>query len=765
MFVSYAREDAPSAQRIAEALRSHGVEVWFDQNELRGGDAWDQKIRRQIKECGLFVPVISGRTQERQEGYFRLEWKLAIERTHLMLEGVPFLAPVVVDETAEASAAVPSEFMKVQWTRLPGALPTPQFVAHIKSLLQPAAAPARHSGPGSQRPAPAASAGSRFPIALVASLAAAILGLVAYIALPRLSRPPAAVAEAKSAPAANSAVSPRPTAPVSDKSIAILPLTNMSEDKDTGFFADGVHEDLLTNLALVPELRVVSRTSVMQYRGTTKTIRQIGEELGVTYVLEGSVRRSGNKVRVTGQLINTRTDNHVWARNYDRDLTDIFAIQADLSQEIAAALSAAISPETRRLLERRPTANVAAYDDYLRGRDSRNRSRIGLASPMHEQEKYYRSAVEQDPNFAAAWGELAGLHALFVFWEIDHTPARLAQADAAIAQAVRLAPDSPDVMRSLGTYAYYAYRDYPRATEEYEKVARLQPNDPTVFSSLGLIQRRQGHWAESQVNLRRAVELDPANIGYLRNLLGSCRYLRLWDEARTTQQALIARLPDQIAEQIALADLEFMATGTLQARDELLARLSPEQRNAPLVILARKDWAADRADYAEFTRLDRLQPSLEAEQDPLLSAIFAAVVYHAAGDTAALHRRLAGISDAVRGRLEREPANAKLWSLAAAQAALLGHSEEAVRLGVKSTEMIPESRDALDGPSYRVRLAEIYGVIGDEDRAIAELSRLVKIPTAFGVRSFRVDPAFAAFRGHPRFEALLNDPLNYAPLL
>jgi TolB-like protein/Tfp pilus assembly protein PilF len=767
VFLSYSREDTEAAGRIAAALGSQGVEVWFDQSELRGGDAWDQKIRRQIKDCALFVPLISASTRERREGYFRLEWKLAVERTHLMAEGVPFLVPVVVDETPENAGMVPEPFLRVQWTRLPGALVTPQFIGQIKLLLN-APSPSV-TAPEAARPRPAqrdgaAAPGKRAPAipGWMWGVLAAVLGGV-VLGIFTLRQP-----EPASAPKALSPVpSPQPTAPAVDaKSIAVLPFENMSEDKDNNaFFADGIHEDLLTNLALIPELKVISRTSVMQYRGTTKTTRQIGAELGVAYVLEGSVRRAGNKVRVTGQLINTRTDEHVWARSYDRDLTDVFAIQAALSQEIAGALSAAISPQTQKFITRRPTENPAAYDMYLKARDVANRSPISSVPALREQEALFKNAVQLDPNFAAAWGELARVHALFVFWGIDGSPARLAEADAAIAQAVRIAPDSPEVIEALGTYAYYAYRDYARATEQYEKLAKLQPNNPSVYSSLGLIERRQGRWAESLAHFRRAVELDPANIAIQRNLLQIASMGRHWDEARAGHQRLIALMPDQLREQLDAADGEFIATGSLAAVDALLARLTPAQRESPIALFFRKNWAINRGDTAEFKRLDQLQPSLESEFPVVYSDLAAAQVYFAAGDLATARARQAASYTEWRARLASEPTNAIATATVGQMEAALGHAEEAVRLSRKAVELVPESRDAVDGPYYRYDLATVYAMNGDKDQAIAELSHVLLTPTTNNsVAQIRTDPAFAKLRGDPRFEALLNDPKNNAPL-
>jgi TolB-like protein len=799
VFLSYAREDTDAARRIADALRGFGVEVWFDQNELRGGDQWDARIRGQIKTCALFIPVISATTLTREEAYFRLEWKLADDRSHLMAPGKPFIVPVVIDETPETGAAVPDSFARSQWTRLSGGEPSTAFIEQVKSLLgagrrRPSLAPmetVRSTAPMRTRPpmtplppiapkpaAPVAEAPplrqkSRrrlwFWVVLVAVLVAAGTGAFLYLrgtgpaaSPPVIARNPAAVT-----PAVPAAVVPAaPAAPASgDKSIAVLPFVNMSEDKDNNaFFADGIHEDLLTNLALIPELKVISRTSVMQYRGTTKTTRQIGGELGVAYVLEGSVRRAGNKVRVTGQLINTHTDEHVWAKSYDRDLTDIFAIQTALSQEIASALSAAISPETQKFIARRPTDNPAAYDLYLKARDTYNRSPISSTPALREQEALFKQAVQLDPNFAAAWGELARVHALFAFWGIDGSPARLVEADAAIAQAVRIAPDAPEVIGALGTYAYYAYRDYSRATAQYEKLAKLQPNNPTVYSSLGLIQRRQGRWAESLVSFRHAAELDPGNINTQRNVRQITELGRHWDEARAAHQRLITLLPDQLREQLDLADGEFAATGSWQVVDALLARLTPAQRDSPIGLYYRKQWAMFRGDYAEFKRIDRLQPALESEGPSVYAAVLAGLVYFAAGDKAAVRTRLAAPLAEWRARMEHEPGNPIALATVGQMEALVSHPKEAVRLVRKAMELVPESRDAVDGPSYGYYLAQVYAVIGEKDQALAELSHLLHVPLFYSVAQIRGDPAFAKLRGDPRFETLLADPKNNDPL-
>jgi TolB-like protein/Flp pilus assembly protein TadD len=770
VFLSYARDDAEAARRMADALRAFGIEVWFDQNELRGGDAWDAKIKKQIRECTLFVAVISATTQARGEGYFRREWKLAVERTHDMHEGVPFLLPVVVDDTREADALVPEQFMRVQWTRLAHGVPTPEFVMQVKRLLEspkvaqassPAIRPMAGGTPALLQTGPT-SAGRRRAMVLIAVGVIVVGAGLLWWLMSHHRRAETAAESGSAAPAA--AISAAGAPAVNDKSIAVLPFTNMSEDKANAFFADGMQEDVLTNLARVRAFRVVSRTSVMQYRNTTKSIREIARELGVAYVLEGSVQRAGNRVRVTGQLIAADKDEHVWARSFDRDLTDVFAIQADLSQEIAGALKTVLSPEEKKAISRRPTENPLAYDDYLKGRDLRNNAPSTSVSALREAEGYFKSAVQQDPKFAAAWGDLAVVHALYSFWGIDASPERLAKADAAIAQAERLAPDDPGVIEAIGTYAYYAHRDYARATDQYQKLAALRPNDATVYSSLGLIQRRQGRWAESLDNLRRAVELDPANVGYVRNLISSLISGRRWDDLRAGHERLIAIAPDKLREQLDAASDEFTATGSTAAEDRLLAQLGPTERETPIAIYYRKLWAIDHGDYAEYKRLDRLQPTLpDEEPQPGLGAVIAGTVYYAAHDPE-LRTRIADARAETQAQASREPGNTQAWATLACLEALAGNRDEARKLVQHATDMMPESRDALDGPIYRFTEAAVAAMTEDKDRAIAEIAHVLSVPSPFSVANVRVNPAFAGLHGDPRFEALLNDPKNNAPL-
>jgi TolB-like protein len=759
VFLSYAREDTDAAKRIADALRGFGVEVWFDQSELRGGDAWDANIKRQIRECTLFVAIISATTQARGEGYFRREWRLAIDRTHDMAAGIPFLIPVVIDQTPESKALVPEEFMKVQWTRLAGGTPTAQFVERIKRLAEQPMAHAEQSHVQHASPEGGPTRSSRkaaVPGWAWGVIAGVAIAAVAYIGLSRRAEPPAAEVKPEAK------VEPPPTAEpkADDKSIAVLPFANMSDEKDNEFFTDGIQEDILTNLALVHEIRVVSRTSVQQYRDTKKSIRQIASELGVAYILEGSVRRAGNKVRVTGQLIHAATDEHVWAKAYDRDLTDIFAIQSELAQAIATELKAALSPEEKAMIEKRPTENTEAYDLYLK---SRQLFRIGDRA---QQEALLEKAVALDPSFARAWGDLADDYAYAAFTYEEGVDERLAKAKAAIHQATQIAPDDPEVISSLGTYYYYGYRDYARANEQYQLLVRQRPNDAGVFNSIGLILRRQGKWAESLASMRRATELDVANIRFLTNYISCLKQARRYDELAAAQRRMAALKPDHFEEGYQVAITAFHATGSTQEGEAFFAHLSQEEANSPEGIDARVDWAGRIGNFAEQVRLQRLKPyTVDEELSHWEQDVLSAETLYLTGEKAGAVARLGSIPDDLMKRLEREPKNPRLWTFQGIVYMILGKPAEAVSAAGRAAGLVPMSLDQLDFAIYASFSALIYDHAGDKERALAEYTRLLRTPAAelLNVYEMKRDTT-SSLHGDPRFDALLSDPANNAPL-
>ena len=757
VFLSYAREDTEAARRIADALRGFGVEVWFDQSELRGGDAWDQKIKGQIRECALFVAIISANTQARGEGYFRREWKLAIERTHDMASGIPFLIPLVVDQTPESKALVPEEFMKVQWTRFADGIPTAQFVDRVKRLMEKPLAPA------DELPAPrpmsgAATSGKKgIPGWAWGVGAGVVIAAAAFLATNHKAEPrvaPETTAETK--PAA-----PAAEAKISEKSIAVLPFANMSDEKDNAFFTDGIQEDILTNLALVHEIRVVSRTSVEQYRETKKPMRQIAKELGVAYILEGSVRRAGNKVRVTGQLIHAETDEHVWAKAYDRDMTDIFAIQSELAQSIATELKAALSPEEKAMLDRQPTQNTAAYDLYLKARS------LDLTTELHKRQAVLEKAVALDPTFARAWGDLADEYAEDAFNQHEGMDELMAKAKEAIDKAVKLAPDDPEVIGSLGTYYYYGYRDYARANEQYQKIARLRPNDASVDNSLALILRRQGKWEESRRHSRRAGELDVANTRYLNNHIATLREARHYDELADGIRRMAALKPEHFEIPFELAMVAFDATGSTKEAEEFIAHLTPEQRASPEGMDVLIEWASATGNYPEQARLLRLKPfSKAAGLDLWKQDVVASFVILSAGDKAGALTRLGKVPAENAKRLEREPMNASLWAFQGLILLIQGRPAEAIQAGDKSVELMAKFSDAIDVPQYEAFNAKLLAYAGSNDRALSEFARLLRTPGAvsvLNVNELKRDTAMK-LHGDPRFDAILDDPANNAPL-
>jgi TolB-like protein/cytochrome c-type biogenesis protein CcmH/NrfG len=745
VFLSYAREDSASAQRIADALRSNGVEVWFDQSELRGGDAWDQNIRRQIKECGIFMPVVSERTQMRGEGYFRLEWKLAVERTHLMAEGVPFLAPVVVDGTQEGAALVPAEFLRVHWIRLPGSLPTPQFVEQVKRMLD---SPRRATNP----PMPVSAAGAPRRSSKGILAAGVLVAAIAAAAVFYLSRHP------RAGPAEARAEAPAP--PVDAKSIAVLPFENMSEDKGNAFFADGVHEDVLTDLSFIRDLHLVSRTTVMGYRATTKPIKQIGRELGVAYVLEGSVRRDGNKVRVTGQLVDARTDEHVWAKTYDRDVTDIFTIQSELAQAIAEALKAVLSPEAKVLLARRPTENSAAYDDYLKAKQLRASYTFGY---FKRAVPFLEDAVKLDPKFAPAWAELASLRA-FAFFKYEPEAQDIAPAKEAIDTAVRLAPDDPAVIEGLGDYYYYGYRDYARATEQYMRLAQMRPNDPAMFFSLGLIQRRQGHIADAIPNLRKGLKLDPTNDNYALEVASTLAAVRRYDEAEAVLRKYLEQHPHNLNGEFLLGTNTFWARGSTVDMDAAMNHpIDPS--DAGMKLYMQENFALMRGDWAAFARANREQRYFDDDpENPRWSQdATAAWAFAESGDMAAARARATEALATMKSELARQPENSSLWSSISLAYAILGDREGALGAAKKSADLMPESRDAILGPGNSSTNVLAFAWIGEKDRALSEIDRLLRVP--WGMNIFATRGSFRMLRDDPRFKALVSDPRNNDPLI
>ena len=373
VFLSYASQDADAAKRICEALRQGGIEVWLDQSELRGGDAWDQQIRQQIRDCALFIAIISINTASRHEGYFRLEWDLADQRTHKIARNRPFIVPVCLDATPNAGADVPESFQRVQWTRLPGGETPAAFVERVSRLLSPVEhSPIAQAAPtGSVAGQPPAAQQSRRPRSIALLIALVLLLAGGYAALDKLvlskHAAPAATPPAH-AMAAKLSADP-------DKSIAVLPFVDMSEKKDQEYFSDGLSEELIDLLAKTQGLDVIARTSSFYFKGKQVTIGEIAKTLHVANVMEGSVRKSGNTIRVTAQLIRASDGVHIWSETYDRDLKDVFKVQDEIALGVVQKLKLTLLSAATAVSVR--TVNAEAHGLYLQGRYFKDRDTSG----------------------------------------------------------------------------------------------------------------------------------------------------------------------------------------------------------------------------------------------------------------------------------------------------------------------------------------------------------------------------------------------------
>jgi TolB-like protein len=542
VFISYASQDAGAATRICTALRAAGIEVWLDQRELRGGDSWDRQIRARIHDCRLFIALISANTEVRDEGYFRREWKLAADRTHDMAERKAFLLPVAIDATPERGASVPDKFHEVQWTRLPGGETPPEFVERVRRLVSPEPqnaltatvlpAGAALAPPQAMRePVPASSRQSKW--ALPAIAAAVVAGAVVYFAIDRfwISKHPMLQ---PTAPTAQASVAPTSFSPP-PHSIAVLPFVNMSGDKEQEYFSDGLSEELLNDLARINELHVAARTSAFSFKGKDTDIGTIARKLNVGTVLEGSVRRSKNTVRITAQLIDTATGFHLWSQTYDRNLDDLLKLQADIAEAVASALKVKLLGDAATEMKVGGTRNPAAYDAYLRSASAY--WRVVSASDNESVRAGYQEAVRLDPNFALAYAEWS--IALGAYAKIfAHGPTVgdfFRQALPPALKAVALAPELAEGHLALALVRTGTL-DLVSASDEYQRAMTLAPGNARLLRVYGPFAVEMGRTDAGIAAARRAAALDPLNVNSQGYLSESLRYARRYEEALAAYQ-------------------------------------------------------------------------------------------------------------------------------------------------------------------------------------------------------------------------------------
>ena len=514
VFLSYASQDAEPARKICDALSAAGIEVWFDQSELRGGDAWDQKIRQQIHDCVLFIPVISSNTASRHEGYFRLEWDLADQRTHMIARNRAFIVPVCVDATPESSADAPESFQRVHWTRLPGGNTPPAFVERLKKLLSPA----EPDKPSKAVPPASSVAGAPSPnrrwlwkAALPGAVAALVLVALGYLGLDRLGRLKVATQLANS--------------------IAVLPLANESGEASQQYFSDGISEDLITALSQFPGLKVIGRSSAFQFRDSKEDSRSIGSKLGVARLLEGSVRKSGDMIRVSAELIDTHDGTTQWTERYDRPYKDLFALQDEITRAVAGALRTKLLPgeQAAAQSERPPGGSLEAYNAFLQGRFYAFR---GTEADLRKAIEFFTQAAQLDPRYALAWSELSGAWTNLSGDFLEGAAAREAYAKARAAgdRALTLAPDLAAAHNARGDLLQADF-DWHGAEAEYRRARELAPKDALAKLKLGAQLAAYGELDQAIELTRQALVTEPLRAEGYRDLAAYSLGLHRLDEA------------------------------------------------------------------------------------------------------------------------------------------------------------------------------------------------------------------------------------------
>src|SRR6266446_5630070 len=559
--------------------------------------------------------------------------------------------------------------------------------------------------------------------------------------------------------------SPPPVAAaIPEKSVAVLPFENMSRDPDNAFFTDGVQDQILTALAKVADLKVISRTSVMQYKtGTPRNTREIGQQLGVAHLLEGTVQRAGNKVRVNAQLINARTDAHEWAENYDRPVDDVFAIQSEIAKKIADQLQAKLSQTEKSAIEEAPTKDVAAFDLYTRAKTLLLTTSFSALAAQN----YFKAvdlldqALTRDPSFFLAQCQLAYVHDNMYFLGIDHTPARLAAGDSAVNAAFKLRPDGGEAHLARAEHLYRGYLDYDGALAELEIARRTLPNDPRVFELTGYIARRRGNQEEGLRNLQRAIELDPRNFFTLEQIALSYLNLRRYaDEAAVLDRALAIK-PDDVDTRVVRALIPFDAQADprpLRDTIEKIRAADPEAIKSVadswvICALAQRDAASAESALRALGDND-----WGADAVRLPSAVIEGVIGRMTKNEDKARAAFTAARAVQEKRVQEQPEWGPALCVLGLIDAGLGRKEDALREGRRAVELLPAQKDALNGAHMIEYFAIIAAWVGEKDLACKQLAAVAPLDsTSISYGQLKLLPYWDPLRGDPRFEKIVAD--------
>jgi TolB-like protein/class 3 adenylate cyclase/Flp pilus assembly protein TadD len=590
----------------------------------------------------------------------------------------------------------------------------------------------------------------RWPkLAMLFALCLALAALAFSLAI--LLRPRVSVK-----PAANGA----PVA-VSEKSIAVLPFENLSDDKQNAYFADGVQDEILTNLAKVADLKVISRTSVMQYRNRSeRNIRAIADALGVAHILEGTVQRAGGRVRVSAQLIDARSDAHIWADHYDRDVADVFAIENELAEKIVGELKSKISPGEKAAIEEKPTADLAAYDVYLRGRALVEGAVFSSGNELFEAIRFLEDAVNRDPSFALAYYQLAHAHDQLYVRAIDRTPERLKLAETAIQSLRRLRPDSGEAHLAQAKHLYWGYLDYEHARKELAAARQALPNEPLVFLLLGYIDRRQGRWDDSLKNMQQAISLDPSGPQtpfMLEQISRTYEILRRYTEQGAALDRALALSPQSPSLRLNRANVDLVARAEFQPYKNVIRSLVADELRSSEVASQWLEVSKFERNWDEAARALSVMPpdGCREEAFPFPRAWCEGLVAHFRGDEQHAHSAFVAARSEVEKIVEKQPDNAPAVCVLGVIDAALGNKREGIREAKRAAELLPVAKDSINGAYVIKHVAITYAFAGKTDAAIAELAKAVKIPGYLSYGELRLDPIWDPLRKDPRFEKIV----------
>ena len=566
-------------------------------------------------------------------------------------------------------------------------------------------------------------------------------------------------------PTTASSTSPAPAvsfASIPEKSIAVLPFENLSANQENAFFADGVQDEILTDLAKIADLKVISRTSVMQYKNAAaRNLSEIAKSLKVAHVLEGSVQRAVNRVRVNAQLIDARTDAHLWAQTYDRDLADVFAIQSEIAKTIADQLQARLSPKEEAAMHEKPTTDMVAYDLYLQALEiERNRaSSIGSGGTEGAKRELdlLDQAVSHDPTFVLALCKLASAH-LYLYWlNADHTPERLDMARRALETAARLQPDGGEVHLARALFYYWGSQDYVPALAELALAKRNLPNDPRTFALSGYIERRQGNWEDSTRQLEQAVALDPRNILPVSELAAQYTVLRRYDDAVKTLDSALAWKPLDFSLGALRANVDLDWKADLRRWKDVITSEAAKNADPNDLITARLNLAFKERDYHGAERTLAAHGGAEFDDNGFFTPREwnQAIVARGLGDEKEANAAFLAARERAAAAVSERAEDGKALIVLAQIDAALGRKEDALREGTRAIELLPVAKDALLGDALLNRLASIYAQVGETSRAFELLEKVSQIPFGVTYGSLKLDEIWDPLRGDARFEKIV----------